>query len=367
MKKLYLTALALGLLTTAQAQFAIQKVILEEFTGAWCQYCADGAVIAQQVADNYENAIVVSVHDGDAMEVQEGRDLADFYSPSYPQALINRSGALVSRNQWNSQVGTALQGASVVEVAFDSISYNDATREISLKMITTFSGVVSGDVRVNLFIVEDNVTGTGSGYNQVNANNNTPGHPYYQAGNPIVGFNHRHVFRDALEGTWGLAGFLPSSISFGQQFTKWYTYTIPAGFKAEDIALVGLVQRYDGGGVSDRKILNGEEFHLSALIVSNEQALDHGTAHIQVAPNPMGSSSKISFALQETGQVRLEVLNTLGQHVATLGQGLMTQGLHTINWNGSDDQGNSVENGIYLIRLLTENGQSATTKVMLTR
>ena len=109
MKKLYILGLTMAATAlTAQAQFSIQKVVMEEFTGAWCQYCADGSYRAQQVEANYADAMVVAIHDGDAMEVTIGADMASFYGPAYPQALINRSGALVSRGSWNSTVGTAL-------------------------------------------------------------------------------------------------------------------------------------------------------------------------------------------------------------------------------------------------------------------
>lgn len=367
MKKLYTLGFAIAATAlTAQAQFSIQKVVMEEFTGAWCQYCADGAVKADQVENNYADAIVVSVHDGDAMEVQEGIDMASFYGPAYPQALINRSGALVSRGAWSSQVGTALQGASAVTVSFDSVSYNATTREFIADVKAMFTGPESGDLRLNLIVLEDNLRGVGTGWNQVNADNGTPGHPYYQAGNPIVGFNHRHVMRTMLDGAWGVSGVIPSSVNFGTTATRRYTFTLPAGWKPWDVSLVAIVQKY-GAGINEREILNGEEFHLNTLVVGTTDQLDHSKPYMTVSPNPVSDISKITYTLQSAGQIRLEVLNTLGQHVATLGEGVMNEGVHSINWDGRNANGSLAENGIYIVRLVTENGQSSMTKVMLAR
>lgn len=366
--KRHLLILIAGLFATGtQAQFSIQKVVLEEFTGAWCQYCPDGAVIAEQINVNYENAIVYAVHDGDAMDVAEGTDMASFYNPAYPNALINRSGALVSRGQWNSGVGTALQGAGIVTVSIDSITFDIVTRELSLVVKALFTGPASGDLRLNLVLFEDHITGTGSGYNQVNAFNGTPGHTYYQAGNPIIGFDHRHVLRGMLGGAWGDAGLLPSTVNFGSTGSKRYTYTLPPSWKANDVGVAALVQRYDGTALSDRKILNAEEFYLSTLLVSNDNSLDHGDAVMTISPNPSAGFTRINFSLKESGQIKMEVMNTLGQHVATLGEGIMNDGFHTLNWNGNNAAGNPVDNGIYLVRLSTESGQSATQRVMIAR
>ena len=367
MKK-HILLLTLGLSCgLVNAQFSIQKAVLEEFTGAWCQYCPDGAVIAEQIDQNQANAIVYAVHSGDAMEVTVGTDMASFYNPAFPEALINRAGALVSRGQWNSTVQGELTGAGVVTVALDSITYDVQTRELGVTVKATFTGPASGDMRFNLVLFEDHITGTGSGYNQVNAFNNTAGHPYYQAGNPIVGFDHRHVLRTMLSGAWGEAGIIPSTANFGTSASKRYTYTLPANWKDYDVTIAGLVQRYDGAGIGDREILNAEEFHLSPLIISNDVPALGQAPVMHLSPNPSSGVTKVAFEIHEAGMIRMEVLNTLGQHVADLGSGYMNEGMHTLAWNGADAAGRPVRNGVYLIRLITENGQSATQRLMLAR
>ena len=365
-KTLLLSIFALGMVLPALGQFSIKKVVFEEFTGAWCQYCADGAYRAHVMDSIYPDALPVAVHNGDAMEILAGTDLATFYGPAYPQALFDRGGALVSRGSWNSTMANGLSGAGLVTVAFDNVTYNDQTRLITADVSAQFTGVSSGDFRINMIVTEDHVTGSGSGYNQVNADNSTPGHPYQGAGNPIVGFHHMHVAREYIEGPWGLAGVIDSTVHLGSYFTHTFTYTVPANFNVAEMALVAYVGRYDGPNLGDRQILNGEEFVLAPLVVGTPN-MTSDESRIEVVGNPLTDRSKIVFANSEAGNVRVEVLNLAGQRVAVLGDDFATKGIHTIVWDGRNAAGSPVSNGMYLVRMVEENGHSLSTRIMVAR
>lgn len=63
-------------------------------------------------------------------------------------------------------------------------------------------------------------------------------------------------------------------------------------------------------------------------------------------PNPFNPSTNIAFALTNAGEVRLEIFNALGQKVATLVNGRMAAGQHTIAWEARD-----VPSGLYFYKL----------------
>ncbi len=72
-------------------------------------------------------------------------------------------------------------------------------------------------------------------------------------------------------------------------------------------------------------------------------------------PNPFNPSTQIAFFLPENDNIRLTIYNALGQQIRTLVSGSREAGYQQITWNGRDDQGNSVESGIYFYRLSSGN------------
>ncbi len=366
MKKnlLLLWILILGGTGAAMGQFSNPYPLLEEYTGTWCQYCADGAVRVEQVLTNNQSVHAIAIHAGDVMEVPDGSVITNFYNPAFPEGMINRDGALYSRTQWLSLCNTASQGATSASVSLDSVAYDANTREITARVRVQFTGLESGDLRFNVGVTENNVTG-GAQYSQQNSDNNTPGHPYQGAGNPISGFAHQHVLRDYLGGPWGTAGIIPSSVNFGQIFTHTYTYTLPASYDENEINLVAIVQRY-GNAAADRGIVNSDESGLPGL-VGIEGPLTSDLDLMHIAPNPTSDFSRITYTLNTDGMIRMEVLDIEGKQIAVLANGHQTSGVHTLYWNGADKQGTPVANGIYLVRLVSEHGESRTQRVMMAR
>ena len=68
-------------------------------------------------------------------------------------------------------------------------------------------------------------------------------------------------------------------------------------------------------------------------------------------PNPFNPTTTISYSLDRTEQVALEVYDMLGNKVRTLYTGVQEPGRHDVQWNGQDDAGRAVSSGLYLYRL----------------
>ena len=68
-------------------------------------------------------------------------------------------------------------------------------------------------------------------------------------------------------------------------------------------------------------------------------------------PNPFNPSTTITFTLPTDGHTSLTVYNLAGQKVATLVNGQMNAGNHSIVWDGKDDTGSAVAAGVYFTRL----------------
>ena len=68
-------------------------------------------------------------------------------------------------------------------------------------------------------------------------------------------------------------------------------------------------------------------------------------------PNPFTSQTSISFSLAREEDVRLRVYDLAGRVVRTVLESRLGAGRHQVAWDGRDDAGRSVAQGIYFLRL----------------
>jgi hypothetical protein len=85
----------------------------------------------------------------------------------------------------------------------------------------------------------------------------------------------------------------------------------------------------------------------------------------QNVPNPC-TTSEIHFSMPVAGPTSLVVYNALGQAVRTLVDGELSEGSHSVRFDGKDNAGNELASGNYIYRL--QSGDfSATRKLTLTK
>lgn len=81
-------------------------------------------------------------------------------------------------------------------------------------------------------------------------------------------------------------------------------------------------------------------------------------------PNPFNPSTSIEFMISKSGQVKVEIVNILGQRVRALVDEYLEAGYHLARWDGTDDSGQEVSSGIYLYHISTSE-LSQTRKMLL--
>ena len=72
-------------------------------------------------------------------------------------------------------------------------------------------------------------------------------------------------------------------------------------------------------------------------------------------PNPFNPSTTIEFNMADNGHVKVDVFNLLGQHVKTLLDGQAEAGFNQVQWDGTNNTGESVASGVYFYRLSADN------------
>ncbi|MBN2093428.1 T9SS type A sorting domain-containing protein, partial [candidate division KSB1 bacterium] len=81
-------------------------------------------------------------------------------------------------------------------------------------------------------------------------------------------------------------------------------------------------------------------------------------------PNPFNPVTTIKFSLAQAGMTELTIYNVMGQPVRTLLNREMQAGLHEMNWDGRDEQGEMLSGGVYFYQIKTR-GYSETRKMVL--
>jgi len=89
----------------------------------------------------------------------------------------------------------------------------------------------------------------------------------------------------------------------------------------------------------------------SASLVAVGDRGETATAMALVAMNPSRSPSRIEYRLPVAGTVALEVYDLGGRRVRSLERGWREAGDHRASWDGRDDAGARVADGVYFYRL----------------
>ncbi|MDD4051462.1 MAG: FlgD immunoglobulin-like domain containing protein [candidate division Zixibacteria bacterium] len=123
--------------------------------------------------------------------------------------------------------------------------------------------------------------------------------------------------------------------------------TIPAG--VENVFVIPI----HGEGSIRLTAVQLSDYQGNPLTIKNEvePVLPKAFALHQNYPNPFNAGTVIAYELPEASEVKIEIINVLGQTVVTVLDGRESAGIHTIQWNGTDNHGTPVASGIYVYRM----------------
>jgi hypothetical protein len=334
----------IGLVCFAQFPFpthaAVKKLIFEDLTGAWCQYCPRGPIEMEALKVKYpNNVITITQHNGDKM-VNSFSTILCNQAAGFPNMMVNRRKVeAVSHSTIFAYESEIKNTPAAVAVGIQH-TWNSSTRTASGTISAKFEQApTAGDLRIGLMIVENNVVGSGTGYDQSNYYNTTNDYPELKgAGNPIKGYKHLNVQRDCpLDGIYGKSGIIPNSPVVGTDYSTAFTYTVPAQYNSlnvilENVSLVAFVgynngqilnaeevKLSDGTPVINRCLLNGCSSGKSVTMIRNNAVLNARNAMIAVHDL---SGREIVKARSTSGTYTLATLHLpAGCYILKVGQG----------------------------------------------
>ena len=244
-----------------------QKVLLEIFTGAGQPQSTDGTARMNDLINaNSNQAIPLCIHYSDAMEIPVYSFLETTFCnsvpPAFPSAMINRipSTGIVTlnRTQWQSNFNINKQKVAKCGLAIETnVSGTNAT----ITVHAGFNQTVSANHNITVYLVENNIVGNGNQFEQRNSYNTIAGHAFYQAGDPILNFQHNYVIRKVLSANSG-DEIRSSQLIAGGKEVKTYTTSI-SSYKQDDLYVIAFVNK-TGATSTTHEIMNVQRVKLGS-------------------------------------------------------------------------------------------------------
>ena len=321
-------------------------VVGEEATGTWCGWCPRGAVFLDQMANDYSDHFVgVAVHNGDPMTVDTYDEAIGGFISGYPSMLVDRGADIDPSDVEGAFLDRIVIGPkAVLTVGSD---YVDGATSMNVSVTADFVEAIAGNYRLALIVVEDGVTGEGSGYNQAN---------YYSGGGsgamggyedladpvPAADMVYDHVARAILPSFDGMAGSFPATVESGEVHSVGFVVEIDPDWNLDEVHLVGILvapdSQIDNGGYAtmEEAAENGYLGLEDDLIV---------TSSINLYPNPTNTHTNIDLGNVDNENVLVQVYDMNGKLVSVRDYGVLN-GAYSLPVELSD-----FEKGMYTVRI----------------
>ncbi|MCX6230197.1 MAG: Omp28-related outer membrane protein [Bacteroidetes bacterium] len=328
---------------TTATSIAWKKVVLEEFTGIYSQYCPDGHRVANDYKALHPNDVfLINIHQG-SYAVPTGTD-PDFRTAfgdalaaqtglaEYPVATINRhvfpsgNSTALSSADWSSNGNQLLTTLTYANMTV-SASVNYTTRILTVN--TTVNYVANGAAlnMMNVALVQNNIQGPQTGGATYNPSQVLPNGKY----------NHQHMLRHLLTGQWGDSITVTTA---GTVRSKTYTYTLPASISNINLDMYNIeVIAFITEGKQEIVTAGGFKLPVAVNEVNN-------TIDLSFYPNPAKDNVQLSFNLSKKENVSINIYNSIGGLVFTQNKGELQSGNHTSNLNV-----NTLASGIYFVNV----------------
>ncbi len=160
----------------------------------------------------------------------------------------------------------------------------------------------------------------------------------------------------------GIGGTLPGSVTI---------YNLDLKFHNKDKTIVVDKTPFNTGIFIDMLM---QQSNWEPVIHGEYQNCSLGIQQVEVSngvltnyPNPVKESTTIVFSLNYGGEVKLSIMNALGLRVKQLVNGFRSSGIHSVMWNGVNEKGMRVKDGMYFYNLEYNGKVIQTNKMIVSR
>ena len=214
-----------------------RAVLLEDFTGQRCVNCPTAIEVIEELQELYgaDTVIAVGIHSGDlgfsgnskyvGLKTDLGQTYYDYWGAEYqPVGMVNRQG-LSDYTEWSALVYSALQETAPLDITLET-AYDESSNSVDIS-VELYGTNGSTDGYLQLWAIEDNIVAM----------------QFLPDGSVDYEYVHNHVFRDAINGTWGEA----IEVTEGETVTVNDSFTLDDEWVAANVSVVAFV--YNSSGV----------------------------------------------------------------------------------------------------------------------
>ncbi|MDR1919646.1 MAG: choice-of-anchor J domain-containing protein [Tannerellaceae bacterium] len=334
-----------GVIARVSEQFP-RKIVGEEATGTWCQWCPRGAFYMYYMKGKYPSSFIgIAVHNSDPMVVREYDQAVASKINGYPSGLINRTTIAdpnVFEQEYNRLLTETTPGKVSLSAQFTDETKTRITANIQSDFAVNYKN--SANFRLSLVVTENQVKGTESGYAQANAyagGGNGPMGGYESLPNPVPA--SQMVYQDvarALFGTFnGFEESIPSTLSVGTPVHYTYTFDLPETIQnINNIDVIALLIDNRSG-----EIMNADRVEASNINATTVEEIQLAGLIVNAYKNPSGTVG-VSVETEQAQTVSISVYGLDGRLVKSLAP-VKVEGVYPfeISSNGLS--------GIYLIKV----------------
>ena len=120
----------------------------------------------------------------------------------------------------------------------------------------------------------------------------------------------------------------------------------------------------DGSYYLQGAIINGITMGTIVGVEKEDNTIPNNFS-LRAYPNPFNPSTSIRFEIPEFSVVSIKVFNVLGKEIKLLLEENLPAGEHNFQWNGKDNEGNTLPSGIYFIQMKANEYQQTIKSVLL--
>ncbi len=249
-----------------------KKAVIEESTAVWCGYCPNGAYYMNKACTDHPDKVYgIAYHNTDVMydlydtktHAAESELGSTFSISGIPAGFVDRNSTTNNYNSWGGNCNTEL--AKIATCGLGIITSKVDATHYSVEVHTGFNTTVSGDYRLVVYVLENDVH-KGSNYDQHNYMNTDNSSPWFGFGDimPSSKYKHQHVLRQSLEsGMWGVT-IDPSKLKAKGEFVQKYTLDISSEWNVANVNIIAMIVK-KGASVTAHTIENAQECKLGSV------------------------------------------------------------------------------------------------------